>query len=279
MSSVRCARASMGPSLTAGDVGYDQARTTYFALRDGRPIAVVRPKHADDVAATVDVARRTHVLCSCRSGGHSGAAHSTGNGLLLDLGSLQGARGGRSQPHAWAETGLTAGEVAQALASHGLAVGFGDTGTVGIGGITLGGGVGFLSRLHGMTIDNVLAAEIVTADGQVTRHRRTSTSPTCSGRYAVAAGTSASSPGSATTGSTSRRFTAGCSLLPAPRAPSTGWHAPAHGRGRVERDREHHAGAAHRPHPRRAAWSARHRGSRLSRRPPGRGRECPSSVA
>jgi hypothetical protein len=156
-----------GSVLTAGDDGYDQARTTYFALRDGRPIAVVRPKHADDVAATVDVARRTQIPLFVRSGGHSGAAHSTGNGLLLDLSSLKGLEVDVAGRTAWAETGLTAGEVTQALTPHGLVIGFGDTGTVGIGGITLGGGVGFLSRLHGMTIDNVLAAEIVTADGQV----------------------------------------------------------------------------------------------------------------
>ena len=70
---------------------------------------------------------------------------------------------------AWAETGLTAGEYSAATVEQGLATGFGDTGSVGIGGITLGGGVGYLGRLHGLTIDNVLAAEIVTADGQLRR--------------------------------------------------------------------------------------------------------------
>jgi FAD/FMN-containing dehydrogenase len=68
---------------------------------------------------------------------------------------------------AWAETGLTAGEYTKAVGAQGLATGFGDTGSVGIGGITLGGGVGFLSRLHGLTIDDLLVAEIVTADGSV----------------------------------------------------------------------------------------------------------------
>jgi hypothetical protein len=102
-----------------------------------------------------------------RSGGHHAAAHSTGDGLLLDLGSLTDLDIDVTGRTAWAQTGLTAAAVTGALAPHGLAVGFGDTGTVGIGGITLGGGIGFLSRLHGMTIDNVLAAEIVTADGRV----------------------------------------------------------------------------------------------------------------
>src|SRR5207244_5477871 len=70
---------------------------------------------------------------------------------------------------AWAETGLTAAEYTTAADKHGLATGFGDTGSVGIGGITLGGGVGYLTRKHGLTIDDLLAAEIVTADGQLLR--------------------------------------------------------------------------------------------------------------
>src|SRR6266566_10141874 len=70
---------------------------------------------------------------------------------------------------AWAETGLTAAEYSAAVAAHGLATGFGDTASVGIGEITLGGGVGYLVRKHGLTIDNLLAAEIVTADGQLLR--------------------------------------------------------------------------------------------------------------
>ena len=74
-----------------------------------------------------------------------------------------------AQRTAWAETGLTAREYTTAAAAHGLATGFGDTGSVGIGGLTLGGGVGYLVRKHGLTIDNLLAAEIVTADGQLLR--------------------------------------------------------------------------------------------------------------
>jgi FAD binding domain/Berberine and berberine like len=156
-----------GQVLVAGDPGYDKARTPVFPVRIGTPLAVVRPKHAGDVVATVDVARRTRCPLIVRGGGHHAAAHSTGDGLLLDLSSLTDLDVDVTGRTAWAQTGLTAEAVARALAPHGLAVGFGDTGTVGIGGITLGGGIGFLSRLHGMTIDNVLAAEIVTADGQV----------------------------------------------------------------------------------------------------------------
>ena len=87
--------------------------------------------------------------------------------------------------------GLTAVELNEALDAHGLALGFGDTGSVGIGGITLGGGVGYLVRKYGLTIDSLIGAEIVTADGRLPASTP-STSPTCSGRSAAAAATSAS---------------------------------------------------------------------------------------
>jgi FAD/FMN-containing dehydrogenase len=156
-----------GEVLTAGDAWYDDARTGHFPVRLGRPVAVVRPKHVDDVAVVVDAARRTGLPLFVRSGAHSAAGHSTGDGLLLDLRSLNNLDVDVAGRTAWAEAGLTAGEVAWALAPRGLAVGFGDTGSVGIGGLTLGGGIGFLSRLQGMTIDNLMAAEIVTANGRV----------------------------------------------------------------------------------------------------------------
>ena len=155
-----------GEVLTAG-ADYDEARTPHFPVRVGSPLAVVRPKHVDDVAAAVDAARLTGLPLFVRSGAHHGAAHSTGDGVLLDLRSLDNIEIDVADRTAWVEAGLTAGQVAWALAPYGLGVGFGDTGSVGIGGLTLGGGIGFLSRLYGMTIDNVIAAEIVTADGRV----------------------------------------------------------------------------------------------------------------
>jgi FAD/FMN-containing dehydrogenase len=156
-----------GQVITAGAAGYNASRTPVFPARVGTPVAVVRPKHAADVAATVDTARSLRCPLHVRGGGHHAAAHSTGDGVLLDLSSLTHLSIDTTSRTAWAETGLTAQAVARALEPHGLAVGFGDTGTVGIGGITLGGGIGFLSRLHGMTVDNVLSAEVVTADGRI----------------------------------------------------------------------------------------------------------------
>ena len=103
-----------------------------------------------------------------RSGGHSGAGYSTTDGgIVIDLRELRDIDldvGGR---RVWAGTGLTAGDVGEAVTPHGLVVGFGDTSSVGIGGITTGGGVGYLVRRDGLTIDNLVGAEIVTADGQV----------------------------------------------------------------------------------------------------------------
>jgi FAD/FMN-containing dehydrogenase len=103
-----------------------------------------------------------------RSGGHSGAGHGvTEGGIVIDLSDMKALDIDPRRRTAWAETGLTAGEYTTAATRHGLVTGFGDTGSVGLGGITLGGGVGFLVRKHGLTIDDLLAAEVVTADGDL----------------------------------------------------------------------------------------------------------------
>lgn len=153
----------IGPS----DAGYDDARAVYYGI-DRRPAVIVRPANADEVAYVISVARDTGSELAVRSGGHSLAGHSvTDGGIVLDLSLMKGLEIAPDEGTAWAEAGLTAGELTEALGEHGLAVGFGDSGTVGIGGITLGGGVGFLARKHGLTIDSLLAAEVVTADGRV----------------------------------------------------------------------------------------------------------------
>jgi FAD/FMN-containing dehydrogenase len=164
-------RASLtGRVLTPDDPEYDQARVVVMGGIDRRPRVIVRVANAADVARVVALARETGLELAVRSGGHSGAGHSaTDGGIVLDVRDMKGLDidvGGRT---AWAESGLTAAEVTAALASHGLAIGFGDTGSVGIGGITLGGGVGYLGRKHGLTIDSLMAADIVTADGQLLR--------------------------------------------------------------------------------------------------------------
>jgi FAD/FMN-containing dehydrogenase len=157
-----------GRLITPDDAGYDEARSTFYGGVDRRPAFIIRPKDTSDVSHVVSLARETGLELAIRSGGHSFAGHSLSDGgIVIDLRDMRALQIDPESRTAWAETGLTAGEYTTAAAAYGLATGFGDTGSVGIGGITLGGGVGFLVRKYGMTIDDLLAAEIVTADGQI----------------------------------------------------------------------------------------------------------------
>ena len=153
-----------GTVIAPGDPEYDDARQVHYADVDRRPALIVRPASAGEVSRVV--ARATGLELAVRSGGHGGGGHGTSEGgIVIDLRDLRSMEidvGGRT---AWAGAGLTAGEYTARAGEHGLATGFGDTGSVGIGGITLGGGIGYLVRSHGLTIDDLLAAEIVTADG------------------------------------------------------------------------------------------------------------------
>jgi FAD/FMN-containing dehydrogenase len=159
-----------GRVIEPDDAEYDAVRVVMMGGVDPRPAVVVRPADEADVAATIAFAREYGLPFAVRSGGHSGAAHSTvDDGLVLDVRDLRTLEIDPITRTAWAGAGLAAGEVTAAAAEHGLAIGFGDTGSVGISGITLGGGVGFLSRKYGLTIDNLLAADLVTADGEVLR--------------------------------------------------------------------------------------------------------------
>ena len=159
-----------GRVITPEDGEYDQARTIFYGGFDRRPALIVRPADWDDVSRVVLLARDAGLELAVRSGGHSLAGHGVSQGgIVLDLSAMKALQIDAGRRTAWAQTGLTAGEYTTAAAAHGLATGFGDTGTVGIGGITLGGGVGYLVRKHGLTIDNLLAAEVVTADGRLLR--------------------------------------------------------------------------------------------------------------
>ena len=156
--------------LGPGDPEYDRARAAVVGAFDARPAVIVRAVDADDVARVAVLASQTGLELAVRSGGHSSAGHSsTEGGILLDLRDLNALEIDTASRTAWAGAGLTAAEFTAAAGVHGLATGFGDTGSVGLGGLTLGGGVGYLARKHGLTIDNLLAAEVVTAEGQV-RH-------------------------------------------------------------------------------------------------------------
>jgi FAD/FMN-containing dehydrogenase len=157
-----------GPVITPEDAGYDEARTVFYSKFNRRPAVIVRPANAADAAYVVGLARESGMELAIRCGGHSTAGYSTTEGgILLDLSLMKGLDINVEGRTAWAEGGLTAGEYTVAAGKHGLATGFGDTPSVGIGGLTVGGGIGYLVRKYGLAIDNLLAAEVVTADGQI----------------------------------------------------------------------------------------------------------------
>ncbi len=157
-----------GDLIAPGDPNYEDGRQVFFKGFDRQPLAVARVAGADDVASVVNAAREGGVEIAVRSGGHSRAGYGTvDGGLVIDLSGMDGVEIDSDGETAWVETGATAGRFTLATGERGRAVGLGDTGSVGIGGITLAGGIGFLVRKTGLTIDNLLAAEVVTADGRV----------------------------------------------------------------------------------------------------------------
>ncbi|HEX9092004.1 MAG TPA: FAD-dependent oxidoreductase, partial [Anaerolineales bacterium] len=157
-----------GHLILPEDPEYEQARVIFLGGYNRHPAMIIQAADDDDVANAVTLAGETGMELAVRSGGHSPAGHSSSEGgLVLDLRDMKALRIDPESRTAWAEAGLTAGEYTTTADAHGLATGFGDTGSVGIGGLTLGGGIGYLSRKHGLTIDNLLAAKIVTADGKL----------------------------------------------------------------------------------------------------------------
>jgi FAD/FMN-containing dehydrogenase len=159
-----------GRVIGPDDPEYDEARTVFYGGIDRRPAVIVRVANDADVVRVVSLARETRLELAVRSGGHSIPGHSVSEGgIVLDLADMRAIDIDTASTTAWSEAGVTAVEFASAAHEHGLALGFGDTGSVGIGGITLGGGVGYLARKYGLTIDDLLAADVVTADGEVRR--------------------------------------------------------------------------------------------------------------
>jgi len=159
-----------GSVIAPDDPGYDEARTVVSGGIDRRPAVIIRAADANDVSYAVSLARETGLDLAVKGGGHSPVGHGVcEGGIMLDMSGMKALDIDTQARTAWAEAGLTAGEYTTAAAAHGLATGFGDTASVGIGGLTLGGGVGFLARKYGLTIDDLLAADIVTADGELLR--------------------------------------------------------------------------------------------------------------
>jgi FAD/FMN-containing dehydrogenase len=159
-----------GELVTPEDPGYDEARQVFFKGVDRRPLAIARVAGADDVAAVINAARASGLELAVRSGGHSRPGYGTvDGGLVIDLSGTSSVEIDGDGETAWVETGATAGHYTSATAERGRITGLGDTGSVGVGGITLAGGIGFLARHSGLTIDNLISAEVVTTDGEVVR--------------------------------------------------------------------------------------------------------------
>jgi FAD/FMN-containing dehydrogenase len=154
--------------ITADEAGYDEARKVYNAMIDRRPLAVVRCANAGDVMATVDFARENGVGIAVRGGSHSVPGFGVcDDGVVADLSAMRGVRVDPTARRARAEGGATWGDFIAATYPFGLASTGGIISTTGVGGLTLGGGIGYLDRGLGLSCDNLISADVVTADGQL----------------------------------------------------------------------------------------------------------------
>ena len=156
-----------GEAITESDEGYEDARGVFNAMIDRRPAAVVRCVKTADVAAAVDYARENELDLAVRGGGHSVPGFGTvDGGVVIDLSGMRAVDVDPERRTARAQGGATWGVFNDATYPHGLATTGGIVSTTGVGGLTLGGGIGYLSRSAGLSCDNLISAEVVTADGR-----------------------------------------------------------------------------------------------------------------
>ena len=187
-----------GVLLTPGDAGYDDARRIHNGMIDKRPALIARCLGTTDVADAVNFARHRRLELAVRGGGHSLAGHAVcDGGLMLDLSLMKGVHVDPARRTVRAQGGVIWRELNRETQRHGLAVTGGVISTTGIAGLTLGGGLGWLMGKHGLALDNLLSAEVVTAVGdtlQASQHENAD----LFWALRAAAATSASSRGSNT---------------------------------------------------------------------------------
>jgi FAD/FMN-containing dehydrogenase len=157
-----------GGLLFPGDEGYDKAREVWNGMIDRKPAVIVRCAGAADVIAGVNFAREQNTLLSIKGGGHNVTGNAVADGgLMLDMSPMKGIRVDPATKTVRAEAGLTWGEFDRETQAFGLAMTGGQVSSTGIAGLTLGGGVGWLMRSCGLVIDNLISADVVTADGRL----------------------------------------------------------------------------------------------------------------
>jgi FAD/FMN-containing dehydrogenase len=159
-----------GELIQQGDEGYDEARKVYNGMIDKRPRMIVRCADVADVISCVNFARDNEVLLAVRGGGHNGAGWGVADdALVIDLSSMRSVRVDPEERTVRVEGGARWGDVDHASHAFGLAIPTGIISTTGVGGLTLGGGHGYLSRKYGLAIDNLLEADVVLADGRLVK--------------------------------------------------------------------------------------------------------------
>lgn len=159
-----------GPLLSPDDMGYDEARQVWNAMIDRKPALIAQCQTVDDVVTAVNFAREQHLLLAVKGGGHNIAGNAVcDDGLVIDLSQMKAIEIDAERQRAHVGPGCTLADFDAAAQQHGLATPLGINSTTGVAGLTLGGGFGWLSRKFGMTVDNLVSVEVVTASGQVLR--------------------------------------------------------------------------------------------------------------
>ena len=157
-----------GQLLRSGETGYEEARQIWNAMIDRRPALIARCAGVADVMRSLEFARRHGLLVAVRGGGHNIAGNAVcDGGLMIDLSTMRSVRVNPETQRAYVEPGATLGDFVHEAQAFGLATPLGINSTTGVAGLTLGGGFGWLSRKYGMSIDNLISADVLTADGKL----------------------------------------------------------------------------------------------------------------